>query len=247
MRIKAIVSYKGTSFYGYQIQTKTKERSVQDEIQKVLSRIFSSDIKIVASGRTDRGVHAINQCFHFDVDKENIDLYKLKHSLNCLLENDIHIKSIEQVSEDFHARFSILDKTYQYKINVGEFDVFNDELLFNLNQKLDVELMKEASSYFVGEHSFHNFCSNDEDFIRKINFIEITHTDNLVTININGNGFRRYMVRMIVGTLIEVGLHRFDKEKIKDLLGEENSRVSFKAPSSGLYLFDINYGENKDD
>lgn len=242
MRIKAIISYNGTYFYGYQIQTKTNERSVQDEIQKVLSQIFSSDIKIVSSGRTDRGVHAKNQCIHFDVDKEEIDLYKLKHSLNCLLSDDIYVKTLEKVDENFHARFSVIDKTYQYIINVGEFDVFNHSLLFNLNRELDVEKMKEASLYFVGEHSFHNFCANDEDFIRKINYLKIEQNNNHISISINGNGFRRYMVRMIVGTLIEVGLNHLSLEKIKYYMSEEFNRVSYKAPSSGLYLLDINYG-----
>ena len=247
MRIKAILSYHGKDFFGYQIQTKTNERSVQDEIQKVLSRIFSSEIKIYGSGRTDRGVHALNQCIHFDIERENVDLVKLRHSLNCLLEEDIYIKSLEVVDESFHARFSVIDKTYLYKINVGEFDVFNRHLVFNLNKELDLSLIKEASKKFIGEHSFHNFCANDEDFIRVINDIEITSDNNIVSIKINGNGFRRYMVRMIVGTLIEVGLKHIDVNQIDYYLNEVNSRVSYKAPSEGLYLYDINYGGEHND
>ena len=247
MRIKMSVSYHGKDFYGYQIQAKTNERSVQDEIQKVLSRIFSSEIKIYSSGRTDRGVHALNQCIHFDVEKENVDLTKLKYTLNCLLNEDIFVKSIDEVSSSFHARFSVIDKTYLYKINVGDFDVFNNDLVFNLNKELDIDLMNLASSLFVGEHSFHNFCTNDEDFVRIINSVKITKENDIINIFVNGNGFRRYMVRMIVGTLIEVGLKHIPLEKVKYYLSDVNSRVSYKAPSQGLYLYSINYGGDNHD
>ena len=248
MRIKAIVSYKGTRFFGYQIQANENEISVQEEIQKVLSKIFSTSIKIVSSGRTDRGVHAINQCFHFDFDRASFDLGKLKHSLDCLLPSDIYIKSLEEVDESFHARFSVVDKTYRYIINVGEYNPLIDDLVYNFNRKLDLDKMKEGAKKFIGEHSFHNFCSNDEDFVRNIHFLEIKEEGNNVIIDINGNGFRRYMVRMIVGTLIAVGSDKLDPFKIDELLDTKvNDRVSYKAPSQGLYLFDINYGGKEND
>ena len=137
----------------------------------------------------------------------------------------------------------MIDKTYLYKINVGEFDVFNRHLVFNLNKELDLSLIKEASKKFIGEHSFHNFCANDEDFIRVINDIEITSDNNIVSIKINGNGFRRYMVRMIIGTLIEVGLGNIDASFVKEVLdGGKYNRVRYKAPSEGLYLADVEYG-----
>lgn len=242
MRLKAIVSYKGTNYFGFQIQPKENEISIQGEIQKVLARILSQDIKIYASGRTDRGVHALNQCFHFDLEKDSIDVYRLKHSMNCLLNDDIYIKSLEIVDSSFHARFSVVDKTYRYVINIGEYDPLNNELLFNLNKPLEVEIMKKASKLFLGSHSFHNFCCNDEDFIRTINSINIELKDQILTIDINGDGFRRYMVRMIVGTLIEVGLNHINEDKITYYLSEVNDKVNFKSPSCGLYLYQINYG-----
>ena len=108
--------------------------------------------------------------------------------------------------------------------------------------------MKEGAKKFIGEHSFHNFCSNDEDFVRNIHFLEIKEEGNNVIIDINGNGFRRYMVRMIVGTLIAVGSDKLDPFKIDELLDTKvNDRVSYKAPSQGLYLFDINYGGKEND
>ena len=246
MRYKATLMYEGTSYFGYQIQPKEEEISIQEEIQKVLKRIFQEDIKIVSSGRTDRGVHALKQCFHFDLNRP-IDTYKIKHSLNCLLPKDIYISSLEEVSEDFHARFSVVDKTYMYVINEGEYNPFLNDLVYNFNDELDVEKMKDASRLFVGEHSFHNFCSNDEDFVRTINYLTIERKNDYLIININGNGFRRYMVRMIVGTLIEVGLNKLSIEELKKLFDEEMNRVSYKAPASGLYLKDINYGGNNND
>lgn len=241
MRLKGIVSYNGSSFFGYQIQKNEEERSIQDEIQKIFSRLFNQEIKIVSSGRTDRGVHALNQCFHFDVDKEEIDLSKIKYAFNRLVDKNIYLKSLEEVSSDFHARFSVKNKTYRYIINLGEFNPFVDNLIYNFNKELDIALMEECSKEFIGEKNFQNFCCNDEDFVRTINSIYLTKKQDYLLIDINGNGFRRYMVRMIVGTLIEVGLHRLTINEVKTLFDGNFSRVSFKAPSSGLYLLDINY------
>lgn len=242
MRLKCWLSYKGSNYFGYQIQKNDDEKSIQKEIQDVLKKIFSVDIKIVSSGRTDKGVHAINQCFHFDVDKEDIDVDKLKHSLNCLTSEDIYIKSLEIVDENFHARFNVKNKTYRYIINVGEYNPLVNDLVYNLNQKLDIEKMKEASKLFLGEHSFHNFCTNEEDFVRKIYSIDFNIENDYLIIDLCGNGFRRYMVRMIVATLIQVGLGKLLIDEIKKLLTIEClTRVSYKAPSCGLYLYNIVY------
>ncbi len=242
MRLKCWLSYKGSNYFGYQIQKNEDEKSIQKEIQDVLKKIFSADIKIISSGRTDKGVHATNQCFHFDIDKDDIDVDKLRHSLNCLTSEDIYIKSIEIVDENFHARFNVKNKTYRYVINIGEYNPLVNDLVYNLNQQLDIEKMKEVSKLFLGEHSFHNFCTNDEDFIRTIYSIEFNIKENYLMVDLCGNGFRRYMVRMIVGTLIQVGLKKLSLDEIKKLLTIEcNSRVSYKAPSCGLYLYSIVY------
>ncbi len=242
MRLKCWLSYKGSKYFGYQIQKNEEEKSIQKEIQDVLKKIFSSDIKIFSSGRTDKGVHAINQCFHFDIDREEIDVDKLRHSLNCLTSNDIYIKSIEIVNEYFHARFSVKSKTYRYVINIGEYNPLVDDLVFNLNQPLNVENMKEASKLFLNEHSFHNFCTNDEDFIRTIYSIEFKTEGDYLMIDLCGNGFRRYMVRMIIGTLVQVGLNKLSIEEIKKLFDIQCcNRVSYKTPSCGLYLYKIKY------
>ena len=130
MRLKGVLSYKGTNFFGYQIQKDSTQRSVQKEIQDVLKRIFNSEIKIFSSGRTDRGVHAVGQVIHFDVEKE-VKVAKLKHSMNCLLPSDIHFISLEEVDETFHARFSCVNKEYRYVINLGEYSPLTNDIMYN--------------------------------------------------------------------------------------------------------------------
>jgi tRNA pseudouridine38-40 synthase len=248
MRIKGVVSYKGTRYYGYQVQPHDYEISIQEEIEKALGVILSTSIRIISAGRTDKGVHALAQTFHFDIEK-NVDVNKLRYSLNKLLPSDIYIKSLEEVDESFHARFSALSKTYRYKINIGEYNPLIDDLVYSFRYpSLDVEKMKDASKIFLGKHNFMNYCSNDEDFVRTIESITFSNEDDILCIDIKGDGFRRYMVRMIVGTLIEIGQNRFSIEEAKSLLDTDVfNRVRFKAPAQGLYLATIEYGGKEDD
>ena len=242
MRLKGVLSYKGTNFFGYQIQKDSTQRSVQKEIQDVLKRIFNSEIKIFSSGRTDRGVHAVGQVIHFDVEKE-VNVAKLKHSINCLLPSDIHFISLEEVDETFHARFSCVNKEYRYVINLGEYSPLTNDIMYNYCSSLDLEKIKEAMKLFIGRHNFINFCANDDgDYIREIYSFTCEEKENIITFKIIGNGFRRYMVRMIIGTLIEVGKNKLDIDSLRTLINGENFlRVSFKAPSEGLYLYKVNY------
>lgn len=244
MRIKAIISYNGSAYYGFQTQNNKEMNSIQDEIEKVLSKIFNSEISIAASGRTDRGVHALNQVIHFNVENKDIDLYKIKYSINCMLPKDIYFKEMEVVDKKFHSRFCVKTKTYRYIINTGERNVLLDKLVYNLSRKLDVNKIKDAMNLFLGEHSFLNFCTNNEgDFVRNIYSFTLEEKGEYLIFDISGNGFRRYMVRMIIGTLIEVGLGNIDASFVKEVLdGGKYNRVRYKAPSEGLYLADVEYG-----
>lgn len=244
MRIKCIISYNGANYFGFQTQNKEEMNSIQDEIEKVLSKIFDTHIDIHASGRTDRGVHALGQVIHFDVDEENVDLYRLRYSINCMLPKDIFIKQMEVVNEEFHSRFSAKTKTYRYIINQNERSVILDKLVYNYSRKLDIEKLKEGMKVFIGTHSFHNFCTNNEgDYVRTITSFTLEEKEGYLIFNITGNGFRRYMVRMIIGTLIEVGLGNLSCDEIKRLLdNDEMNRVRYKAPSEGLYLVEVYYG-----
>lgn len=245
MRYLAKVAYRGTPFCGWQKQTVSKLPSVEEIIEKVLSRILNSQTKIYGSGRTDAGVHAYGQTFHFDANKD-LDTAKLLNSMNKLLPLDISILSIERVADDFHARFNAKGKTYIYKIKNGKIRYpFAYDLEYTLGQKLDVEKMREASKVFIGEHNFQNFTTKEADeqkFSRNIGDISINTEENNIEISLTGNGFMRYMVRMIVGNLIQVGLGKLTAKDLQDALESlVRKPSSHKAPAYALYLKEVIY------
>lgn len=242
MRYLAKVTYDGTNFVGWQIQK--EGRTVEEEIEKVLSRILNTETRIFGSGRTDAKVHALNQTFHFD-SKEITDIGKFVYSLNSLLPEDINVNSIELVDDEFNARLSAKSKTYRYILNMGKYDVFNRYYVNQFLQKLDVTKIEEAAKLFIGEHNFQNFTSKEEDekgFVRIINSLEVKVVYDTLIFTFNGNGFMRYMVRMIVGTLIEIGLGRIDINYVKESINSSNRKtVPYKAAPQGLYLVEVNY------
>ena len=241
-RYLAICSYDGTHYKGFQKQI--DGGTIQDNIEDALSKLLNVKTIIHASGRTDAQVHAYNQTFHFDTIKE-LDTTKFIHSMNCLLNDDIHIKSLKEVDSDFHARISAKKKHYRYVINMGEKDPFYINYHYQLNKKLDVDKIKEASKLFIGEHNFQDFTSKEEDFssfIRTIDNIEVNQVDDILIIDFYGNGFMRYMIRMIVGTLLEIGLDKEDYSFIEEHLDKKERRIiSYKAPGNGLYLVEVIY------
>ena len=245
MRYFAIVSYRGTNYCGWQKQSVATLPSIEEEVEQVLSRILNTDTKIYGSGRTDAGVHALAQTFHFDSPKK-IDESKLIHSLNELLPKDIRILEVKHVDESFHARFSAVSKTYVYKIrNAKISSAFHSDLEWTLAQPLDIKKMKEACEIFLGEHNFQNFTSKEEDdqkFIRNIGVFDIFKKDSHIEITISGNGFMRYMVRMLVGSIVQVGLGKLSVEDLKkELENPLRKPSSHKAPAYGLYLKEVRY------
>ena len=243
MRIRLDISYDGHNFKGFQRQI--KERTVQQEIETVLSRIFNTDIVISASGRTDAGVHALKQVVTFMPNKEVSDLALLRYSLNRMLPNDIHVNAIQFVDDSFHPRLHALLKTYKYILNMGEANPFYENYRYEFKRKLDVNKVLEAKELFVGEHNFKNFTTKEEDnhdYVRTINSIDIKQDEDVLEITLIGNGFMRYMVRMIVGTLIAIGIGKEDKNFIVNKLEDTNRMpVIYKAPPQGLYLVDVKY------
>lgn len=243
MRYKVTVSYDGTKFNGFQRQK--NYRSVEEEIEKALSSMHKQQMRIVGAGRTDKGVHAYGQVFHFDSDLK-ITPEGIKKGMNALLSEDIYVRNVEKVSDEFHARYSAKEKKYEYKINIGEYNPLEVNYVYQLNKELDLKLMKEASNLFIGEHDFYNFCGYQEDkiktYVRIIKSIDIDTHMNCVNITVTGNGFIRYMVRMIVAILIEIGLKRKNVDFIKQRLdSEEKKRSNYKVSGSGLYLKEITY------
>ena len=244
MRILGITSYNGTKYQGW--QTQPNGPTIQEEIEKVLSQYFNQDITIVGSGRTDAGVHALRQYFHFDLDVDSVDIDRMIYSINMMLPQDIKILDFEQVEDDFHARFSAKEKHYGYTISLEQKEVFFYETLYVCPYKLDIKLMKDAITYFVGKHNFKNFTSKEEDednFVREIYNASIDCENNFINFDFRGNGFMRYEIRFIVGTLVEIGRGKLSIDELKNLLDDNSERkiVSFKAPASGLMLVDVIY------
>ena len=210
MRYLIRFSYDGTSYNGFQKQKRDKN-TIQGKIEDALKYINNGkDTKLTASGRTDKGVHALDQCAHTDIDV-NITPYKLKRALNSLLEDNIHVFSVETVDNEFHARYMVKKKTYMYKINMGEYNPIERNSSYQLCKELDVKEINKAIKDFIGKHDFSSFCSNEdkkEDCIKEIYDAYIKEDGNNLYIFFEGNGFLKYMVRTMVGYLIEIGLHK---------------------------------------
>lgn len=244
MRVKCIVSYDGSHFHGFQVQN--DKRTVQGEIQKALKKINEEDIIIHASGRTDAKVHAVHQVFHFDTKKE-LPEEQWKRAINHFMPNDIYIMSASYVNNEFHSRYSAKKKEYRYYLNTKEYDPFQTNYIYQYGRKLDIGLMREAASLFIGEHNFASFCSYDQygNTIRTLYSLDIEEKNGIVIFRLIGNGFRRYMVRHIVGGLIQVGAQRISWEILSEMLescGEK--KCLFKAKPQGLYLQEVYYEEN---
>lgn len=239
-------SYDGSKYSGYQKQPKRK--TVQGEIEKALTKINSNnEVLIHASGRTDAGVHALNQKAHFDLDKE-LELVTLQNSLNKLLPGDIYVKNIEIVSNDFHARFNVKAKEYIYKINMGEYNPIEKNYIYQYNKKLDVASIERAMKYLEGTHDFKSFTKAEEDYndtvrtIVQTNVVRNMRDPFHITLCFFGTGFLRYMVRNIVGVLIEIGEGKRKSEDIIDIMNAKDRKFAGKtANPEGLYLKDVFY------
>ena len=247
MRYFMTFAYDGSKYKGYQKQPKVK--TVQGEIEEALKTINSDKhVDIYASGRTDAGVHAYNQKAHFDLDMKNITEEKLKEGLNSLLPNDIYIKHIEVVDDDFHARYNVKAKEYIYKINMDEYDPIERNYVYQYNKRLDVVEIERALKYLEGTHNFKSFTKTDdekEDYTRTIvqtNLIRDLKNVNKITVSFLGTGFLRYQVRNMMGTLIEIGEGKRKSEDIIDILeAKDRQKAGKTAAPEGLYLKDVLY------
>lgn len=242
-RYLAIVSYDGSHYAGWQKQSNA--HSIQEEIENALTKMHGYHVEIVASGRTDGFVHALGQAFHFDSDKE-IEGKKWQRALNSLLPKDIRIQSVQQVDDDFHARFHATSKRYDYFITNDIHNPFLEHYMGKDSHPLDVSYMQECAQIFIGSHDFTSFCSAKIDprkpRIKNITRLDIIPHENHIQMIFEGNGFLRYMVRMLAQTLIEAGKHRLCKEDIQKMLEAKDKHVCrYKASPQGLYLVKVNY------
>ena len=243
MRYKVTLAYDGNHYAGFQSQK--HGNTVQDAIELVLKRILKKDLRIIMASRTDAGVHAKGQVFHFDIDKD-YDEYKLKGSLNALLPNDIHVLNVKKVSEKFHARFSVKSKTYEYLINVGEYDVFKEGYVYQCHYKLDIDLIKKCAELFMGTHDFSSFNTSTYKEkpiqIRTISEFKVIKKGDEIKIRVTGDGFMHNMVRIMVGTLIDVARGKKSIEEVKEMLDNPcKSTRRYNISPSGLYLVKIRY------
>ncbi|MFZ3590821.1 tRNA pseudouridine(38-40) synthase TruA [Bacillus sp. DJP31] len=243
-RLKCVISYDGSAFSGYQIQP--NQRTVQAVIETVLKKIHKGEpVYISGSGRTDAGVHAVGQTIHFDTAL-NIPVNRWKVVLNSMLPDEILIQSIQLVTSDFHARYDVLNKEYRYKVSLARHrDVFMKNYHYHYPYKLDYISIKEAIKFFVGTHDFTSFCSaktTTRDRIRTISEIEFFEEDDILTFRFVGSGFLYNMVRIIVGTLLEIGQGLKRPEEVLVILeARDRAKAGITAPGSGLYLWKVSY------
>ena len=242
-RIKLTIEYDGSLYCGWQKQP--LQKTIQGEIENAILKTIGQSVEVFGSGRTDAGVHAFNQTAHFDLDVP-VPVYKLKDILNGALPADITIKEAQEVESDFHARFSIKEKTYLYKIYNGEEkNAFLARQMAFIKKHLDIEKMIEASKLIVGKHDFRGFCSantNATDFVREVFDINIKQDGKYISIEVCGNGFLYNMVRIIVGTLVDYSLEKISLQDIKMAIEKgDRSKSGQTMPAHGLYLKETNY------
>jgi tRNA pseudouridine38-40 synthase len=243
MNIKIEIEYDGTNYSGWQVQP--NGNTIQETIEKALFKITGENITINGSGRTDSGVHAYGQVASF-ISISGIPPEKFSYALNQNLPDDIVIKKSEQVSDDFHARYSAVKKEYIYKIYNSLFpSAIHRNHMYHIRQELDTVKMQNAADYFCGKHDFSSFMSAGSDVKsteREIYKSEIKRNQDIITFNITGNGFLYNMVRIIVGTLIEAGTGKIKPDKIQEILKSKDRSQSGKtAPPHGLYLNKVYY------
>lgn len=233
------ISYDGSKFFGF--QRLNEEVSVQKVLEEALTKINKQSVEVKGAGRTDRGVHANGQCVSFKLDV-NIDENGIRRALNSLVKPYIYVKNVKIVDENFHARFSVKKKKYIYKINLGEFNPQLEDYVYQSEYKLDVEKMKKVAALYLGVHDFHNFVSGERDDYTCIVYdIKFNQVGDILNIEFEGKSFYRYMVRNLVGMMIEVGRGKDDISKVKEMLESKEENPGYTAPACGLYLEKIEY------
>jgi len=246
-RIKCVISYDGTDFAGFQIQP--KQRTVQGELEKGLMNIHKgTPIRIHPSGRTDAGVHALRQVFHFDTPLD-LKAGNWQQALNTVLPDDLVVKEVNVVESTFHARYSAREKEYRYYVlNQAEKDVFNRHYVYQFPYQLELEPMQESCKYFKGTHDFTTFSSAKASIkgskIRTLTHASCHISNGKIEFIFRGDGFLYNMVRIIVGALLDIGQGRRNPEDIVELLKQKDRRLLGKtAPPQGLYLWNVRYEE----
>lgn len=244
MNYRLDLQYDGTRYAGWQKQKDT-DNTIQGKIEEVLSKMCGTAVTIQGAGRTDAGVHARGQVANVNLDTEK-SCEEICEYLNRYLPEDIEVTQVKQVSERFHSRLNAREKVYQYRVVTGSHkNVFERKYQCPLHESLDVEAMKKAAVYLEGTHDFKSFCSNKKmkkSSVRTLYHIEIQSLPQEIKITFTGNGFLYNMVRILTGTLIEVGRGERKPEKMTEILaGCDRANAGFTAPARGLTLLEVRY------
>lgn len=244
-RIKLTIAYDGTNYCGWQIQP--NGITVEEVLNKALTKLTGEDILVIGASRTDSGVHALGNVAVFDTET-TIPAERIAVALNQRLPEDIVITKSEEVPLDFHPRYCDCSKTYEYHIINTRILIPTKRLTnYFVSYNLDLDKMRQAAEYLVGEHDFVSFCNvrtDVENTVRTITALDILKNGDEITIRITGNGFLYNMVRIIVGTLIRVGRGFYEPEKVKEILEVKDRKAAgVTAPAHGLVLVEIRYGE----
>lgn len=242
--IKLTIEYDGKNFAGWQKQP--GKESIQGELESAIFSITGEKVEIIGSGRTDAGVHAIGQVANFHTDSK-IEISKIPYAINSKLKKSIVVKEAKEVGDRFHARYNCVGKTYLYIINNNEFpSALNRYREFHMPILLNVEAMKKALTFFEGTHDFKGFMSSGgnkrKTTVRTLTKCELFEKDGIISIELSGDGFLYNMVRIICGTLVDVGLGKIKVEDVKGIIDSgDRSRAGKTLPGQGLYLKEVRY------
>lgn len=244
--IKLVLEYDGSRYDGWQKQGNT-DNTIQGKLEAILQKWTGEEIEIHGSGRTDAGVHAKGQVANFHVDaKKCPDAKTAMDYLNRYLPEDIRILKAEDAEERFHSRLRAIRKTYAYMVETGEKkSVFERKYVYGLGEQVDVEMMRKAASILIGEHDFKSFCSNKKmkkSTVRRLDSVEIREEGSKIVFEYTGNGFLYNMVRILTGTLLEVGMGKRNPEEMTEILQALNREAAgMTAPPEGLFLMGVEY------
>ena len=241
---KMIIAYDGSRYYGWEHQPNT-DMTIQGKLEGVLSKLCEEPVEVIGAGRTDAGVHAkgmvANAVLSVTMPEE-----ELRDYMNHYLPEDISILEVKKASERFHSRYKACGKTYCYTLYIGDTKpVFNRKYVYVPEKQPDLEAMKKAAQYLIGEHDFASFCGNPKmkkSTVRLVDEIQIVRKGAYVNMTYHGSGFLQYMVRILTGTLLEVGYGKRSPESMLTLLeAKDRSQAGFTAPAQGLCLMKVDY------
>lgn len=242
--IKLTIEYDGKNFPGWQSQP--GKVSIQTEIENAIKQITGEEVQLIASGRTDAGVHALGQVANFHTET-NIATKQIPYAINSKLSKSIVIKNAEEVEDRFHSRYNCKQKTYRYIVNNSEFpSALNRYREFHMPYKLDIEKMKKAIKHFEGEHDFVGFKSSGgsekKTTVRNLTKCELIMEGDRIIIELTGNGFLYNMVRIISGTIVDIGLGKINADEIDEIIAsKDRTRAGKTLPPHGLYLVKVEY------